>query len=377
VIWRKETTSTMDLANREVEEGACNGTLVIAETQTMGKGTKGRSWSSSPGNLLFTLIFHIPTDQLQKMNIACAASVVHALRKEGLNAKAKWPNDVWIGSKKICGMLAQSASSGKSATVLFGIGINCNQDWRNHPDETLRETGTSLLTLLGKSVSRERVLARFCRELERLYDKPMDVVLNQYKKHELLIGNKILVMPLKEGEKSESAVAVDYNNDGGLQVKYDKGENVTVLHAPEVTIRPESLRDEDKICLIEPPNFVEVISGQWRNQLGSTVKFAAYKDGKISGEYYTSVGNVKVSHPLIGSWTSTIEGDPLMSWVVTWTDITPGSDRSTTVWTGVLLINSDIPPKIISTWLLTSSEDRNDLWKNTLINKDVFIKDAA
>jgi len=147
---------------------------------------------------------------------------------------------------------------------------------------------------------------------------------------------------------------------------------VKTLSAQEVTVRPEDVKDLELKPLLEIPAMAPIITGHWKNQLGSTVHFDAKESGELHGEYLTAVGNVVKKHPLHGSWCSVREGGALLSFTVAWTNLKSGaSKRSTTAWSGRLYMD---PLEIVTTWTLTSEKPKKDQWKSVLINKDVFTK---
>ena len=144
-IYRQETESTMNIAQRETHEGAVTGTLILAERQTSGRGRKGREWvSETGGNLYFTIIIRVNPQEplhLLKLNFALAAAIVQACRDEGVQETyIKWPNDVQLSGKKISGVLCETAFQGQSVEIFLGIGINVNMettaeiDRRSHVD---------------------------------------------------------------------------------------------------------------------------------------------------------------------------------------------------------------------------------------------------
>lgn len=211
--WHESTPSTMTLADAQLKAdgSAAHGAVILAEQQTAGVGRRGRSWISQPlGNLYFSLLWAplLPPGgegvalmpQLVRLNLAASVAVVRASHEAGVaSARIKWPNDVWAGTpspRKLSGTILNF--DGKSAAVL-GVGINVLADLGANA------TATSLATLLGADaaaaaspginmaasaplLSREAVLASFCFELERLMDLPTEVVLDEYRQHDLLRG---------------------------------------------------------------------------------------------------------------------------------------------------------------------------------------------
>src|SRR5208283_2326 len=155
------------LALDDAQEGA----IVIAEEQTAGKGRLGRSWSSEKGkNLTFSVIARprISPQHLGILSLFAGVSVARALTTlTDKTIRCKWPNDVFLNNKKVCGILSESVASEKSITaVIIGIGINVNQK-KFSPD--LQEKATSLALETGRDFHRWQVLAAILKEIENCY----------------------------------------------------------------------------------------------------------------------------------------------------------------------------------------------------------------
>lgn len=243
LIYRKETDSTMIIAEKQSLEQAPTGTLILAEEQTKGRGSVlGRTWSSKPkGNLYFTLMLQIlPEEQPLKLNLAAAVAVAQACREQGVKANIKWPNDIWVDMKKVCGMLLLTNTINNSGIQAnLGIGINVNENFLEHEDKNLVENATSLFNILGNLVEREKLLADFCNNLESLLNESIDQVLDKYKQFDMLCGKQVIVMPKKiENNERYIATAVGFNQLGMLRVLLQDG-NETTLTAEEVSLRPK------------------------------------------------------------------------------------------------------------------------------------------
>jgi len=237
-IYLEETTSTMDVA-LIVENKVPSGTVILAESQIQGKGREQRKWSSKPkGNLYFTIILGLAhTMDLFKLNIAIPVAIATVCKETGVTEIGiKWPNDVWVKTKKISGMLINSSILGTSIIAHAGIGINVNENMHENAD--VAEFATSIFNCLDRKVEREIFLAKFCFYLENLLHKPFVDVQEIYKSFDILVGNQVIVMPKKlENPERYTAKAVGYSQYGNLLV--DCGhEGVKELLAEEVTIRP-------------------------------------------------------------------------------------------------------------------------------------------
>ncbi len=157
--------STNETARQLADEGAGDGTVVVAETQTAGRGRYGRSWFSPPDSILMTVILR--PEQKAPVQAACAmgtVAVCDAVQAETqLKAEIMWPNDVVVKGRKICGVLAEASSC-----ILLGIGVNVNFARSKLPAD-IKKTATSLSAETGKNVNRNGLMVRIIRELDALY----------------------------------------------------------------------------------------------------------------------------------------------------------------------------------------------------------------
>ena len=168
-----ETGSTNDDAFRLGVAGAPEGTVIVAESQSAGKGRLQRVWHSPPGTNIYTSVILRPSFEAAhapQISIATGLAVAETLNPYcGGRAELKWPNDVLIGGKKVCGILAQmkTAESGIDFVVV-GIGINVNLRREQLPDE-IREIATSLAIEAGCEISRSEVIIRLYENLSKWY----------------------------------------------------------------------------------------------------------------------------------------------------------------------------------------------------------------
>ncbi len=162
-----ETTSTMDRARELSAKGVPAGTVVVAERQSEGKGRAGRSWTSEPGGLFFTMTLQAGAPLLRSARVACAAqlAVCAALRRAvGAEARPRWPNDAYSGGRKIAGVLVELEARGDAVTRLsLGVGVNVN----SRPEGAI-----SCADIAGRRISRREVLEAFlvAFEAERPYE---------------------------------------------------------------------------------------------------------------------------------------------------------------------------------------------------------------
>jgi BirA family biotin operon repressor/biotin-[acetyl-CoA-carboxylase] ligase len=238
VFYDESVPTTMEIARREAQAGAPEGTIAIAEEQTAGRGRMGRTWVSPPGvNLYFTLILRPTIEQLRYLAVIAPLAVCQAIEETvGLLPRIKWPNDVAINDKKVCGVLTQSEiADGAVLYALIGPGINVNMDVVAH--EEIRGIATSLRAELGRAVAREEVLAATLNHLETLYKTlRRGEVVSMAWKHRLDTLGKHVRVSGPDGRLLEEGVAVDADSDGSLILRRDDGSHVRV-EAGEVTLR--------------------------------------------------------------------------------------------------------------------------------------------
>ncbi len=236
ISYHESAGSTMDVARGDAEAGAPEGALVVAEEQTAGRGRMGRSWLSPPGmGLYFTVILRPAFDQLRYLAVIAPLAVCRAVEQTtGLFTRIKWPNDVLVEGKKVCGVLAQSELADEEVRyLLLGVGVNVNLDVAAHPE--IRDIATSLRAELGREVPREEVLAVTLNHLETLYEalRRGEVVSVGWKKRLDTLGKPVRV---QTAGGTEEGVAVDADSDGALILRRDDGSHVR-LDAGEVLAR--------------------------------------------------------------------------------------------------------------------------------------------
>lgn len=177
-IWLDSVDSTNSYALRQLPELA-SGTVIAAREQTAGRGQRGNTWFSEPGkNLIFSIVLKfgegglepLAASQAMWLNYVISVAVVDFLQSHAIWCKVKWPNDVYVGQKKICGVLIENALAGEQlAASVIGVGININQ--KEFPQLA---NATSLWSLTGEThpVKKclEQVLERFESRLDGLYD---------------------------------------------------------------------------------------------------------------------------------------------------------------------------------------------------------------
>lgn len=221
-----EIGSTMDAARELAKKGAREGTIVIAEAQTRGRGRLSREWLSPEGGIYFTIVLRprISPAYAPRINLMASVAVAATIRKLfGLRAELKWPNDVLIEGKKVCGILAEmDAEMDVVNFVNVGIGINANNSVTQ-----FEETATSLKDMLGRKISRKELLSQLIMETERRQPLLMkDGLLEEWKEMSATLNKDVRIMSLGEEVIGQ---AIDINGTGALMVRVEDGSLRTVL----------------------------------------------------------------------------------------------------------------------------------------------------
>ena len=240
VVYFEMTASTNEEAKKAARKGAEEGTVVVTEEQTMGKGRLTRGfYSPFAKGIWFSLILRPKFFPMEasKCTLLAAVGVCRGIRRLGLEeAGIKWPNDILCGDKKLVGMLCEmSASMEKIDYIIMGIGINTGMKKSEFPEE-FRESATSFLNE-GIHVSRKELLAAVLAELEAEYkvaqEEGFDRVLEDWRKLSVTLGKDVRVI---FGNENYIGKAVDIDRDGCLLVETEKG--IRRIMAGDVSIRP-------------------------------------------------------------------------------------------------------------------------------------------
>ncbi len=234
--------STMDAARRAAERGAPEGTVVLAEQQTRGRGRFNREWVSQPGqNLSLSIVLRPPLERMRSLNMAASVALVEAIHATtGLSATVKWPNDVRVNGKKVAGILIEARTPGDDAGhAILGIGLNVNHD--PTPSLPPPAEATSLAAALGRPVDRLAVLQALLRSLDALYASQAndDLLFNQWRKTLDTLGQRVRIAWAGDGSPIAEGVALDVTPDGDLVLRRDNGTTVA-LNAGEVTVAAEA-----------------------------------------------------------------------------------------------------------------------------------------
>ena len=240
MYYYEETGSTNIDAKRIAEEGAPHGTIAVADKQNAGRGRRGRSWDSPAGrDIYFTILMRpdFPPDKAPGLTLVMALAVAAAVEKTcGLKAGIKWPNDVVINGKKICGILTEmNLETDYIQYVVTGVGINVNLEAM--PAE-LENTATSLLIEGGEKVSRAGLLQEVLRAFEEYYERylPTQDISGMLQEYNELLVNRDREVKVLDPKGEFSGIARGINSAGELLVQMENGETAKV-YAGEVSVR--------------------------------------------------------------------------------------------------------------------------------------------
>jgi BirA family biotin operon repressor/biotin-[acetyl-CoA-carboxylase] ligase len=221
--------STQTTAQRLVAEGAGEGTLVLAEQQTIGRGRMGRSWHSPEGKgvwMSLVLFPQIPLPFTPQLTLLTAVAVCRAIRRlVSVNVGIKWPNDLLIEGKKVCGILLESkAEDERLLYIVAGIGISANLSAGDYP-EHLQNIATSLLIESGRAVDRNRLVGETMAQFEDLYglyrQEGFEPIRLLWEALSVTLGRSVRI-PSKEGSLTGTAQGID--EMGALVVRLPDGE---------------------------------------------------------------------------------------------------------------------------------------------------------
>jgi BirA family biotin operon repressor/biotin-[acetyl-CoA-carboxylase] ligase len=236
VYYFPELKSTNIMAKEKAlhrAEGINEGTLIIAERQSAGKGRLGREWFSPAGGIWLSIILYpqLPPSYISRITLMTAVVVVRAIKMcTQIDPQIKWPNDILINEKKVCGILTEmSAELDIINWVVVGIGINVNIEHQEFPED-IQENTISLKEVSGKEILRVKMVQIFLQEFEKYYEslkrKEFSSILKEWKLYSHTLGRKIRV---DMGERIVTGEAVNINEEGALILKKEDGELVEII----------------------------------------------------------------------------------------------------------------------------------------------------
>ena len=240
VVYYEETDSTNNRAKEAGAKGCGHGTLFVAERQAAGKGRRGRGWESPAGTSIYMTLLLRPAilpAKAPQLTLLMAVAVVEGIREvTGINCQIKWPNDIVLHGRKVCGILTEMSTEIDYINhVVIGVGVNVNQE--TFPEE-LRERAISLKTELGGSIRRSELIAAVMESFEACYEtflKTEDLSVLKARYNSLLVNKDEKVRVLEPRNEYE-ACALGINDSGELMVRTQDGQEKAV-YAGEVSVR--------------------------------------------------------------------------------------------------------------------------------------------
>jgi len=236
----QETESTNLRAKDLAEAGAPEGTVVIAERQTAGRGRRGRTWFSSPGNGIYaTLVLRpaMPPMGAPRITLVTAVAIAEALLSQvDIGVRIKWPNDILVKGKKLAGILTEISTEMDAINyIIVGLGLNVNTPIENFPEE-IKDRATSIYAETGERFSRIKLFRACLEQFEKYYElfkaDGFPSIMERWKQLSGIVGQKIVVDVI--GQEYLGKV-VDIDADGVLILKDDQGR-VHRIFSGDVTL---------------------------------------------------------------------------------------------------------------------------------------------
>ena len=232
IIHLRETDSTNARAKESAIQGAPEGTLIVSESQTEGRGRKGRVWfSPSEAGIYASLILrpNIPPSEAPRITFLTAVSAAEALLAlTSLEVTIKWPNDILVKGKKIAGILTEiSAEMDAIDYVVVGLGMNVNNP---HLPDDIKEKATSVFIETGKRFHKVKIVREYLRQQEKYYrilrECGFEPILRRWKELTNTIGKRVVVEMI---DKRYTGVVRDVDKEGVLILQDEKGEFHRIL----------------------------------------------------------------------------------------------------------------------------------------------------
>ncbi len=238
IFYFESVASTMEIAMQLGMKGLPEGTLVLAESQTKGKGRLGRLWFSPKYKGIYSSLILRPKllpASASILTLLAAVSICEAIKETiGLDTQIKWPNDIILHNKKLGGILTEiNAEMDKINFVVIGMGINVNND-----KKTLTSGAASLKSGKKENINRITLLQEILRKIEINYlllqHKGAGPILEKWRQHSITLSRRVKVYCHKEHIEGE---AIDIDTDGGLLIRKDSGTTEKVMAGDVVHCR--------------------------------------------------------------------------------------------------------------------------------------------
>lgn len=237
LVYLPETVSTNEVAKGLARQGEAEGTVVLADKQTGGKGRLGRSWTAPAGSsILLSIILRPTAAQLPRLTMVAALAAARAVEgATGLPAMIKWPNDIIIRGKKAGGILLEAELTGEAPSfAVAGIGLNVNFDTHLVPE--IPELATSISLELGREYHRQKLLLSLLEEFEPIYialraEVPIQ---EEWRSRLETIGRWVTVTSM--GGRTDVGQAEDVDDQGRLIIRHADG-SVAIVSEGDVSLR--------------------------------------------------------------------------------------------------------------------------------------------
>jgi len=250
IFYYPRVDSTNQKAKSMAAQGVSDGTLVLTEHQTQGQGRLNRKWVSPPGeNLLFSLIFYpsVPPTKAFQLTLLASLSVCKSLISASkIKAGIKWPNDVYVNNRKVCGILTEfTASTDRVNWAVVGIGVNVNYDPSSDPE--IADRATSIKKERGRSQKRIDLLRSILEEMDRLYvrflEGDMPSVREEWLAHSIVLGKPVVITA---DNYQEEGIAETIDENGALILRTRNGETKRIIYG-DLSLRIKNDSDYQKL----------------------------------------------------------------------------------------------------------------------------------
>ncbi len=236
IYYYDSVTSTMEIAKKLAREGIAEGATIIANRQTAGRGRLDRTWLSPDKNIAMSIVLHPSLENLPKLIMIASVAVLRAIKEiTGIKPQIKWPNDIMIKGKKVCGILIENEVKGnKVSFAVVGIGVNVNLNPKAIPE--ISTLATSLFQELGEEVSRTRLTCAVLSELEELYLQAQSStsVYIEWQEHMETLGKLVRV---QFGTSIEEGKAEAVTEAGNLVLRHSDGHTSEILAGDVIILK--------------------------------------------------------------------------------------------------------------------------------------------
>lgn len=222
VVVFKSTASTNDIAWEYAGKAANHGLCVLAESQTKGRGRRGRKWHSRPGESILCSVLLLESSlEAETLTLAAAVATAEAMRLCcGIRGKIKWPNDILIRDKKAAGILVEMKTLRKEPRFVVGIGINCNQEAQAFAEHRLNLPATSIKIETSHAVDRTGLVCKLLEQLELWLSRPGDKGIRKWLELSGMLGQRVTV---EYDGKKYSGTCRGIDPVQGLILQLDRG----------------------------------------------------------------------------------------------------------------------------------------------------------